>query len=252
MHTVLKAKNLDDIKIPHGFFTKLGGYSDAPFYSLNCSKNTGDCTASVAKNLAKVKNTMHADCLFILKQVHGNDIFRVTNSNVHMYDQNIEADALITNLPNVCLGVLTADCAPVLLYDKKTNFVAAIHCGWKSARKDIIKKVVDELRTYGDEHEFVAAIGPCVHVKSYVVQKEFKNDIEQNCECFEHENNVLYFNLPKYVYNKLQQAGVDDISIIDIDTVKSTHMFFSYRHAIKKTNGICGRQISCIMSNKTG
>lgn len=247
MNTILKTQNFDETNVSHGFFTKLAGHSNGVFSSLNCSRTVGDDELSVTKNLKQVQDTMQSDCLFTLKQVHGNEVVHVTKSNVHMYNQIIEADALITDLPHVCLGVLTADCAPVLLYDKCTNFVAAIHCGWKSARKDIIQKVIDKITEYGTTHDIYAAIGPCVHVKSYVVQEDFKNEIEKNCDCFEQENSVLYFNLPKYVYTKLQKAGINNISIVDIDTVSSPNMFFSYRNAMKNTDGICGRQISCIM-----
>lgn len=230
--------------VPHGFFTKNGGVSKNEFESLNCSYYNGDSESLVTQNLEIVRNEMNAKVLFTLKQVHGNDAIIVDRSNISQYKQALEADALITQEPSVCLGILTADCAPVLI--SGSGIIAAIHCGWKSTKLDIISKVVDKISQLSPQANLSAAIGPCAHVKSYIVQNDFIEQFDDKSFFVTYSDGV-HFDLVKYVQSKLQQSGIKQISVINEDTVANTTNFFSYRRAQKHTNGVCGRQISVIM-----
>ena len=230
--------------VSHGFFTKDGGVSKNEFESLNCSYYNGDVEDLVTQNLEIVRNKMNAKVLFTLKQVHGNDVIIVDKSNISQYKQTLEADALITQDMNICLGILTADCAPVLIYG--TGIIAAVHCGWKSAKLDIIANVVSKISKLSPHVTLSAAIGPCAHVESYTVQNDFIERFNDK-RFFDTYSDGVHFDLVRYVQAKLQQSGIQQIAIIDEDTVANTTNFFSYRRAQKHTNGICGRQISVIM-----
>ena len=233
--------------ISYKFFTNHGGVSCGLYDSLNCSYSVGDDIESVRKNIGIVKSEMEADYVFSLRQVHGSEVHVVDRIiDDDECNQQISADALITKTQRICIGVLTADCAPVLLHERKSNTIAAIHCGWKSARQDIIKNVISTINV--QDADYFAAIGPCAHIDSYEVQQDFIESIEREYEtCFRYDAGKICFDLPKYVEMKLIQSGVTDIHNANIDTVSNTNDYFSFRRANKYTNGICGRQISCIM-----
>lgn len=241
-----KAANLKASK--YEFFTKQGGMSQNEFSSLNCSYSSGDNMNLVSQNLEIVRKKMQADVLFTLKQVHGNGFIVVDESHISQNAQTIEADALITKLPNVCLGILTADCAPLLILGQ--NIVAAVHCGWRSAKADIIANVVDKVNEISENATLKAIIGPCAHVESYTVQKDFISNFEDKSRFFANYIDGIHFDLVGYIADKLYKSGISNVNIINDDTVTNTSRFFSYRWAQKYTNGKCGRQISCVMLQK--
>ena len=245
MLEVLKTENFCE-NVVHGFFAKHGGKSDGLYSSLNCSYVVGDSEENVRENLEIVRNFMGAEVLCTLKQVHGDVVHEVKKDEnlANMARQIVEGDAMITREPGICLGILTADCAPVLLHEKNSNTIAAIHCGWKSAKKDIIDRVVDKINA--ECPNFYAAIGPCAHVESYVVQEDFVKEFAGEERFFVYENGQIKFDIVEYVKAKLVKNGINNIQIINQNTVEKTNDFFSYRQAGKLSNGICGRQISCI------
>ena len=156
------------------------------------------------------------------------------------------------NKKNVVLGILTADCAPIIIYDPKLKIISAIHAGWKGAYKEIIKKVVNFLIKSGsDTKDLVAAIGPCIAQKNYEIKSDFKlKFLKQNTvnrTFFKKIKKKTYFSLNKYVYYQLKSLGLKKIDLIDKDTYNPKNNFFSARRAIHNNQNDYGRNISLIM-----
>ena len=168
--------------------------------------------------------------------------------------KNKTADAVITSQKKIPLAILTADCAPIFLYDKKKNMVAAIHAGWKGAYKDIIKKVIKFMLKKGCERKnMIAAIGPCIQEKSYNVKKDFlkkfiKKD-KKNKVFFKSKKNMIYFNLTNFVKSQLKFNKITNIEAIKIDTFDKKNNFFSARRSLRLKHDDYGRNISIIMIN---
>ena len=136
------SNNLKFKKITHGFFTKNGGYSSNNNFSLNCSFNSNDSLENVNNNRKLICNyhKLNIKNLKTVKQIHSSKVLYIDNLNYET--SKIEADSIITNKPNIVLGILTADCAPVLLFDPKNNIIAAIHIGWQGAIKNILTNTI--------------------------------------------------------------------------------------------------------------
>ena len=152
------------------------------------------------------------------------------------------------------IGILTADCVPVLIYDNKRKIISAIHAGWKGAYKGIVKKVIKFLLKNGSESKnLVAAIGPCISQKSYEIKKDFKTKFlrqsKKNEIFFKKIRNKTYFSLNKYVYYQLKSLGLKKIDIIAKDTYNPKNNFFSARRSIHNKENDYGRNISIIMIN---
>jgi YfiH family protein len=165
-----------------------------------------------------------------------------------------KGDAIITNQKNIPIGVLTADCAPILIHDKNKNMVAAIHAGWKGAYKGIVKNVVKFMLKKGCAPDAMAAvIGPCISIKNYEVKKDFKNKFlkknKNNNIFFKNIKNKTYFSLNKYIYSQLKSLNIKNIEIINKDTFDTKNNFFSARRSISRNENDYGRNISIIMIN---
>ena len=165
-----------------------------------------------------------------------------------------EGDALITDKKNLPIAVLTADCAPILIYDEGREMIAAIHAGWKGAYKDIIKKIVRFMIKKGcSPKDITAAIGPCISANSYQVQQDFikkfiKKD-KKNEIFFKTTKDKNYFNLNKYIYFQLKSLNKKKIDVINKDTFNTKNNFFSARRSISRNENDYGRNISIIMIN---
>ena len=159
---------------------------------------------------------------------------------------------MVTDKRNTPIAVLTADCAPILIYDENKKMIAAIHAGWKGAYKDIIKKVIKFMIKKGcSPKSITAAIGPCISVNNYEVREDFiKKFIKKNknnkifFKKIKHKN---YFNLNKYILLQLKSLNIKKIDIIDKDTFNARNNFFSARRSIKRNESDYGRNISIIM-----
>jgi len=240
-----ESKNLISECCDHGFFGRKGGESRGLYSSLNCSKFVGDDESLVQKNLDNVRSHLRATKLVTLNQVHGN-LCVIADENTA---SDIKADALVTNVPDIAIGVLTADCVPILFLDKKNKIAGAAHAGWKGAVGGIVEATVQKMKELGsDVKDICAGIGPCVAKESYEVDEEFKANFHGRGDCFCIINLKLHFDLPKYCYLRLVDQGVgkDNIEILGIDTFADRESYFSFRYANKNTDGVCGRQISAI------
>ena len=252
---MIRSKKLLKIKnIKHGFFNKSGGKSKKIYSSLNCGPGSKDYSSNVKKNLKIVikKISKTAKNIFLLHQTHSSKFVYIQKKNT--FKSKPKADAVITNQKNLPIGILTADCVPILICDKRKNFVAAIHAGWKGAYKDIISKVINFMIKKGsDPKNITAVIGPAISVANYEVKEDFKRKFikkdKKNNKFFNLKHKKLYFNLPNYVKSCLLKNKIKNIETINIDTFNINNNFFSARRALKLNHDDYGRNISIIMLN---
>ncbi|MBI3440275.1 MAG: peptidoglycan editing factor PgeF [Proteobacteria bacterium] len=242
----------------HGFFTRLGGVSTGIYTSLNCGMKTDDRPTHVRTNRAKVSEALYLapEQLVIAKQVHGTTILPVTKPWDN--DHAPEADAIVTVEPGIGLGVLTADCAPILLADKKARIIGAAHAGWRGALNGIIESTVEEMQKMGAKTENIAAaIGPCIGPNSYEVRDDFKGPFiarDKTNERFFKKSpkpGHLLFNLPGYVASRLNRQGIKTVHDVQQDTLTNATSFFSNRRAFLKSEHGFGLQLS-VISIKSG
>jgi hypothetical protein len=248
---MIKSKLISKYKnISHGFFNKLGGYSDGIYRSLNCGTGSKDNKKNINKNLKKVcqKISCSKSKLVLLNQTHSNKVVLIKK----IPKKKPTADALVTYKSKYALGILTADCAPVFIFDPKKKIIAAIHAGWKGAYKKIIYKTIYDLKKKGSKiQDLIVVIGPCISKYNYEVKKDFlKKFINQNKKnlCFFTFNKKkIFFSLNEYIRNQLKDIGVNNIEIINKDTYLKKNNFFSSRRSLKNKHYEYGRNISIIM-----
>ena len=242
-------------EISHGFFNKNGGVSKGIYKSLNCGFGSKDKKTNIKKNLKIVKKRINRKSkeIFLVKQIHGNK-FIFLDKNSKIKNRSIAADAIITEKERFPIAVLTADCVPILLFDKKKKIIAAIHAGWKSAFKGIIDKVIKFMLKKGCEcKNITVGIGPSISKKNYNVKQDFKNKFikkhKKNKIFFETRNEIIYFDLPNYVKSQLKLNKISKIDTISIDTQDKKNNFFSARRSLRLKHDDYGRNISIIMIN---
>lgn len=248
---VIEDKILADA--PHGFFGITGGVSTGDYASLNCSYAQDDARDNVTENRRRVLERLStaAPVLQTMHQVHGTDVAVVTEA----LSDAPEADALVTKTPHLALGVLTADCVPVLLADTDNGVIGAAHAGWPSAFGGIVTNTVQVMRQQGaDIAKIKAVIGPSIRQESYEIDRAYYDRfLEQNAaneELFQSiadKPDHFLFDLAGYVLRQIAAAGVTQISDAGEDTCGQPEKFFSYRrHMLRHGHGHCGRQISAI------
>jgi YfiH family protein len=235
----------------HGFFTRLDGLSKKQFRSLNCSSSNDDDKKNVNENrLIAIKNlNLNKKKLILITQTHSSKVIRITKNNL---DKNIKADGVITSLNNVILGILTADCAPVIIYDDKNKFVCNLHSGWKGSLNNISKTAIKLFDKYQIKRKNLTAIvGPCLGAKNYEVDKNFQRMfIKKNIKYskfFRYKNKKKsYFNLRALINYQLSELGLKKIYNINRDTYSSENLFFSHRRSTHKGEKTTGRLINLI------
>ena len=250
---MIKSKKLAKIKnLKHGFFNSIGGKSENIYKSLNCGTGSKDLSSNVKKNLQIVKKKISKSKknIFLLHQIHSNKFVYIDDK--YKLKTKPKADAIITNQRNLPIGVLTADCVPILIFDNKKNMIAAIHAGWKGAYKDIIKRVISFMIKKGCKPKNVSAvIGPCISVKNYEVKKDFikkfiKKD-KKNKIFFKNFKNKNFFSLNSYIHSQLKGLNIKNIEVINKDTFDTKNNFFSARRSNSRNENDYGRNISIIM-----
>ena len=247
-----KLKKLKGIK--HGFFNKKGGKSKGIYQSLNCGLGSNDKIYNVKKNLTIVKNKFNKKSknIFLLHQIHSNRIVYIDKD--YIINKKFKADAIVTNIKKLPIGILTADCVPILIYDDISKMIAAIHAGWKGAYKNIVNKVIKFMVKKGcDRKNIHAAIGPCITQKDYNVKEDFlKKFIKKNKKnsiFFKKRKNAIYFDLPKYIKYQLKYSKISNIDHVNINTFNAKNNFFSARRSLRLKHDDYGRNISIIMIN---
>ena len=244
------SKKLNRFKeIKHCFFSKKNGYSTGIYKSLNCGHGSKDNKKNIQKNLNLVAKKMcvKRKNLVLMHQTHSNNVIEIKRMN---YKKKIYADAMITKMRGVSLGVLTADCVPVILYDSRNKIIGCIHAGWKGAFKNIIKNTIHKIRKISSKSKIYASVGPCIGLKSYEVDIKFYKKF-----ILKSPKNKLYFlnkstskklfNLRRYVTDKLKQCKVE-VDQVSHDTFAEKNKFFSYRRSCKLKQKDYGRCISTI------
>ncbi len=250
-----RAPLLTDITtIRHGFFTRADGVSQGLYRGCNCGPGSADDPKAVTENRARVAAAVGVapDHLVTLYQVHSATVIPVTAPLTAPLPQ---ADALVTATPGLALGILTADCVPVLFATKDGTIVGAAHAGWKGAIGGVLDNTVAAMETLGaDRSSIRAAIGPCIGVESYEVGPEFPAPFLQQAASnrdFFHpsatRNGHWQFDIGGYVARQLQQLGIGSVERVEQDTCTNEAEFFSYRRSTLRHEPDYGRHISVIV-----
>ena len=242
-----------DPGICHAFFTRQGGVSSGLFASLNCGFGSGDVAETVARNraIATERLGLPPDRLVTCYQVHSTTVATVEKPWQHSVAPR--ADGLVAGVPGIALGILTADCAPILFADAVANVIGAAHGGWRGALGGIVEATLDRMEALGAERARIrAGIGPCIVQTSYEVGPDFPQPF------FAHDpasaayfapalrTGHLMFDLPGYIERRLARAGVAAIDRAPHDTVAEDTHFFSYRRACLRGEPVYGRLLSAI------
>ena len=237
--------------VPHGFFGRQGGVSAGEIASLNTGIGSGDDPAAIAENRRRVGDAVVPGAALVgVYQVHGN--ICATVDSPWADDARPEADALVTGRPGVLLGILTADCVPVLLADTDAGVVGAAHAGWKGALAGITDATIKAMVRLGAEPARIcAAIGPCIGAASYEVDQAFVDRFlaadPVNDRYFRGGRaGHAMFDIAAYVAARLASAGVPRVEMIGDDTYALDGDYFSYRRACHHNENGYGRQISVI------
>lgn len=236
---------------PHGFFGRRGGVSTGELASLNCGLGSGDDAALIAENRRRVADAvLPGAALTGLYQVHGNRCVIVDSESD--IAARPEADALATRTRDILLGILTADCVPVLFADREAGVVGAAHAGWKGAIAGVTDATLDAMESLGARRAHIAvAIGPCIARASYEVDEAFVQRFVADDPVNERffaagKPGHAMFDIAAYVAARLAAAGVTRIAIGGQDTYAEADDYFSYRRACHKGENTYGRQLSVI------
>jgi YfiH family protein len=238
--------------IAHGFFTRKGGVSRGIYASLNCGPGSRDDPASVGENRARVAAYLgtRAANLVSAHQVHGTTALIVNEP--WPADKRPQADALVTATRGVALGVLTADCAPVLFAEPQARVIAAVHAGWRGALAGVVEATLGALESLGAERRHIcAAVGPCIGQEAYEVGPEFEAEFlrqdPESTRFFARAGVRPHFDLSGYVVHRLRRAGIVAAGSVDACCYTRGEDFFSYRRTCALAEPDYGRQISAIV-----
>jgi polyphenol oxidase len=243
----------DGLAVPHGFFTRRGGISGGPYASLNCNLSGGDARDAVLHNRAAAARALGADPdrLVGLTQVHGTDVVHVTTP--WQPGAGPRADAMVTDRPDIALGIITADCVPLLLADTDAGVVGAVHAGWRGAMAGVIEATITAMTHLGAKPtRIAAAIGPCIRQPSYEVGADLRDAVlghDATADRFfapGRREARWQFDLAGYSSARLAATGIEHIAVVDADTAADEFTFFSYRRRTLGGGGPIGHQISII------
>lgn len=251
----LKADNLDSVKgVRHAFFTRKGGVSDGIYASLNVGLGSDDKPENVRENRRRAMAAMEipADALHTMYQIHGADVVRVDGERWDAANAP-KADAMVTNRPGEVLGVLSADCVPVLFADPMAGVVAAAHSGWRGTVVGVLGAAVDAMEELGaNRRSICAAVGPAIAQASYEVGPEFpapflerKSENTRFFQPSDREGHHL-FDLTGCVVGLLEDLKLGSIEHIALDTCADDERFFSYRRSTHRGEPDYGRGLSAI------
>jgi len=234
--------------VRHGFFGRQGGVSGDDFAGLNVSLSVGDDAGAVEENRRRVRDAIDIGPLVLLRQVHSARAEIVT---APLAPGSVEADALVTAVPGLALGILTADCTPILLADPVAGIVAAAHAGWRGAVDGVIGNTIAAMRQLGaDPARIRAAYGPTIHGENYEVGAPFQADFlalhpDGERHFFTPPGGRPHFDLPGFVEDRLRAAGIAQIETAGLCTYAQPERYFSHRRATHEGSRT-GRQIAVI------
>ncbi|MBO1074050.1 peptidoglycan editing factor PgeF [Roseomonas marmotae] len=239
--------------LPHGFFTRNGGVSGGAFASLNCSLSGRDDAGAVARNRALAMEAIGQAPAGLcgLFQVHGAAVARVTAPI--QPDTRPRADAMVTDRPGLTLGIVTADCGPILFADRKAGVVGAAHAGWRGAVDGVLEATLEAMEELGaHRRDIVAVVGPCIRQPSYEVGPDMRDAAMAQSADAAHffapgrREERWQFDLAGYCAARLRAAGAGSVSVVPADTLVEEDRFFSYRRNTLAGGGPIGHQLSAI------
>jgi purine-nucleoside/S-methyl-5'-thioadenosine phosphorylase / adenosine deaminase len=239
--------------IRHAFFTRQGGVSGGMFASLNCGFGSGDDLNAVARNraIAAAQLDLPPERLVSCHQIHGTNVMTVEQP--WRREDNPRADGTVTKVPGIALGVLAADCAPVLLADPEAGVIGAAHGGWRGTLAGIMEATVTAMVALGARTDRIrAGIGPCIGQPSYEVGPEFPANfaaVDPASAAFflpAPRPGHFLFDLPGYIALRLQRLGLAAVERAPHDTAAEEDLFFSYRRACLRGERDYGRGLAAI------
>jgi polyphenol oxidase len=237
--------------VPHGFLGRRGGVSTGALAGLNTGFGSSDDPQAIAENRRRaVEAVLPGAELVTVHQIHSAELVAVEQP--WPQEQRPRADAMVTDRPGLLLGILTADCAPVLLADAEAGIVGAAHAGWKGALAGVTDTTIAAMLELGASKTGIcAAVGPCIAQPSYEVDAAFRDRFvaadRDNARFFTAgPSGKPHFDLPGYVVHRLLLAGIGGVECLRLDTYAEPDRFFSYRRATHRGEPDYGRQISLI------
>jgi YfiH family protein len=250
MHSTLEILTSDALATPHGFFTRKGGASSGIFAGLNCGSGSTDQAEIVAINRARVAEAMGVapEALVTVHQVHSVRALPVTGPLA----VRPEADAMVSATPGLLLGILTADCQPILFHDRAAGVIGAAHAGWRGAVDGVLEATIDAMEALGAQRRDIhAVIGPTISQKAYEVGPEFfdrfRSEDPDSLRFFANgSGEKMHFDLPGYGLHRLRAAGVGHAEWTGHCTYSDPSRFYSYRRTTHAGEADYGRLISTI------
>ncbi len=246
---IFRSPVLDSVR--HGFLGRRGGVSHGIYADLNVGSGSDDAPEAVTENRARATEAVASGAALVtVHQVHSPDVVTVT-APIALTDRP-KADAMVTDRPGLALGILTADCAPILFADARAGVIGAAHAGWKGAIGGVVAATVDAMVALGARRDMIAAaVGPCIARRSYEVDDAFLLRFQQEDPDFDRfftagRTGHHQFDLEGFVAARLAAAGVGRIAMLGHDTYSDETHFFSYRRTTHRKEPDYGRQISLI------
>ena len=254
---MIQSEALASSRLSHGFFTRQGGFSTGIFSSLNCGLGSGDDREAVLRNRAVAARAMKVtpDALLSAWQVHSAEAQVVTGP--WETGERPRVDALVTRTPGVALGILTADCGPILFADAQAGVIGAAHAGWKGALTGVTARTIAAMESQGAARaRITAVIGPMISQAAYEVGCEFRERFVDADAVNRHyfaasiRAGHFLFDLPGYLENRLKAEGVGLVQNVQLCTFGDGERFFSYRRTTHRNEKDYGRLISAISLNR--
>jgi len=246
-----KLQKFENLK--HCFFSRKNGFSKGHYASLNCGLGSGDKKENVLKNLNLVSQTIGCkdELLITLNQTHSNKVVYFENET--SIKNKLPGDAIVTKIKNVGIGILTADCVPILLYDPQKKIIGCIHSGWRGALNGVIRNTIKKFKELDSNIDnLFVVVGPCIRKENYEVKIDFyEKFINQNSkyEKFFKKivDNKYIFDLRDFINNKISDLNIINIENIEMDTFAARETFYSYRRSCLNNEKDYGRCISVIL-----
>ena len=246
-----KLKNFKNIK--HGFFSRNNGVSEGLYRSLNCGPGSKDKKENIIKNLEIVSKKIGCEkkSLITLNQTHSNRVIYFKNKSD--VKNKVNADAIVCSVKNTGIGILTADCAPIIFYDVENKIIGCAHSGWKGALNGIIENTINKFNELGSNNKkMIAVVGPCIGKQSYEVKEDFIEKFiykdKKNKFFFRKKNKEKFtFDLRGFINKEILRHNINNIENIEKDTFSEVKSFYSYRRSCVNKESDYGRCISVIL-----
>lgn len=233
--------------VSHAFGSRNGGVSTGYLQSMNFALKGFDTNENVEKNREILMQTMGYERLLTVEQVHSNKVAIITEPWEFLDPATPKVDALITQLPGVAIGIITADCVPILIHDPVNKTIAAVHSGWRGTFSGVIANTITAMQSLGCRVENLScAIGPCIQQDNYEVSPDLYNDEYKQFFKPNSKPNHYLLDLPGIIEEQLRQQGVSNIDNTKICTYANPDKYFSCRRAFHKGEAMFGCQISVI------